>query len=184
MMEAVTISGVGITEPVGVTELATSVEGFDPLTWNMTWKNNTLATDTPVVELMLPGIIVGNEVSVISITFDGTVYIWCFAGVGHAQSPGQTVTSVARTYAVNLPESMTLDMYTAIMKYTTISEADKAYVDGSSGRRLMGIKDTTVTNIMKLPVYAQRVFNDVMTISPSAPSGPAAEITGLSVIRA
>ena len=168
-MKTVTISG------VGTTGLAMSVETRDPLTYTLRWKNNTLAPDTSVLELIAP-CPVGEGVPgscYMGFSHEGTSYIWCFVGIGHTQSQGETLTTVVRTYAYPgyLSKTTTFNVYTAITEYTYINSGDYLYLNLGNGSRLVGFRERAFWNqiypkiYQKMP-YAERTFYNALTLSP------------------
>jgi len=162
-------------QDAGVTELATSVEGFDPLTYTLTWKNNNLTPSSQVIVFIGPcfmDIVEPGRPTFWAFKYNNTYYVWCYAEIGYAPSQGGSVTNIAKTYAMNQYPETTYDIYAAILPYTEISEADKLYVDYGSGSRFMGIRETSFENVGvpygKNPgaVYGSRAFTEALTVSP------------------
>lgn len=165
-----------MAEIVAARFAALGVEGFDPLTADLTWKNNKL---TPG-ELILAGYLFGTydpatgSFSVLVFEVDGVPYAWGSVLTSTIPSQGVSKTDTIPTYALDPTEAMTLDVLTFLASGSLGIHS----VDWASGSRVTGLR---WADFEALTMINSRVFEDVVTVSPYVTP---TEITGFALRKA
>lgn len=156
--------------------LATSVYGYDPITGALTWKNNKLPAGTNYIAGYGFGTYdpATGSFALVGFTVDGVQYIWGSALLSPAPAQGSSKTESIPSYAVNISEAATFDVYCFIAASGTLGLYQ---ADFGQGSRVIGWK---WADFQKLGFVAAKVFEDVLTVNPYVGS---AEITAFSVAR-
>lgn len=156
--------------------LQLGVEGFDPLTGAVTWKNNKLTPGASV----LVGYVFGKydeatkTFSIAVFTVDTVQYAWGSVIVATAPAQGATATPSVLSYALNLAAPTTFDVLVFIATGTLGAYA----ADYNKGARTIGLK---LTDFQALGFVATKVFIAQITVSPYVLP---VEVTGFTISKA
>jgi len=169
------IEVVGLEEISEVRPAAVTAEGFDPLTCNVTWKNNKLSSGLLVGVAVLFGTLEGETFTPLGFDYQGVTYVWGVVNSTEtAPTTGYTKTSTLRTYAINPSTTITVD---ALVIIGDIGYFSSRSFDYGYGSRMVGIRAADLETMFS-EIYAQAGFQDVVTVTPWK---PAVEIQSLSI---
>ena len=170
MIEVVELEEISEVRPMAV-----SAEGFDPLTCNVTWRNNKLSAGLLVGVAVLFGTLEGETFTPLGFEHEGYTYAWgVVTPTETAPSAGSTKTTTLLTYALNPSSPISVDALVIVGEFSYCSARSFDY---GYGERMVGIRIDTLETMFS-EIYAQAGFQDVIALSPMR---PAVEIQSLNI---
>jgi hypothetical protein len=155
--------------------LQLGVQGFDPLTGAVTWRNNTLTQGASVII----GYVLGtydsstNTFKMAAFNVGSVQYVWGSAIAATAPAQGTANTLSILSYALNVSAQTTFD----VLVFIATGTLGLATADYGKGSRTIGMK---FTDFQALSMLGTKIYTAQLTVSPYALP---AEVTGYSISK-
>jgi hypothetical protein len=155
--------------------LAVGVEGFDPLTGKVTWRNNKLTQGASVIVGYAFGSYdsATNKFYLAGFKADNVDYVWGSAIVAAAPAQGTSASPDILSYALNVAAQTTFD----VLVFVATGTLGLYAADYKKGSRTIGLK---LTDFAAITVIGSKVYTAQLTVSPYALP---AEVVGFSVSK-
>lgn len=152
-------------------------EGFDPLTVNITWKNNKIPKDTEMYCITLFTFWDGSDWVLAKFQVDTTWYYWGSLIMAVAPSPGEEDFEVTTSYALNPQTTLQCGCLVILVEPAVAIEEFK--IDLGKGTRTVGLNCDDIQNLLNVAqLYGYKHFENRFILRPARPP---AEITSCVV---